>query len=234
MKILKILLSWSALYCLPSFANLADWITGAHKAGHSYSVNWRSDTTLSKEQHKEKIQSFANDGVQHFNEVLGKNWDDLSPHYNSHFANTNGALLSPIKNNTYPTFPLTTAEKKLHTAFKVVDSTIDEFIKKNILENVASVNAPEMKKNEHMYNVTLSNAIPFYNCTKKNSVMKWKLTHTETYDSETEIGKINHNGYAMKDRYADHKVKCDEMGETNKVTITANNEGQVSSIYPTT
>ena len=114
------------------------------------------------------------------------------------------------------------------------DTFTNEFIKKNILENVASVNAPEMKKNEHMYNVTLSNAIPFYNCTKKNSVMKWKLTHTETYDSETEIGKINHNGYAMKDRYADHKVKCDEMGETNKVTITANNEGQVSSIYPTT
>ncbi|OJU73013.1 MAG: hypothetical protein BGO07_02320 [Alphaproteobacteria bacterium 40-19] len=144
MKILKIFISWSAFYCLPSFADLSQWVKFIKKEGDKYNVTYKDTTELNNTEKNERKKSFSQDGVEYFEDILGLNWEDLRPHYNSHFADAHGALLEPIKNNTYPDFPLTTGKKALHTAFEVpVGRNVDDFIKDWILSKISSVAAPE-------------------------------------------------------------------------------------------
>lgn len=233
MKILKILLSWSAFYCLPSFADLSKWVTFIEKSDPGYSVKYND--TLNKSEKNKKTASLANDGGVYFQNILGLNWDFRSPHYSSHFANRDGALLNPIRNNTPPDFPLTTGTKRLHTAFEVLDGNIDKFIKDDILGNISFVEEPTKKDphQDYIYKVTLSASKPWYKCIKRKSVLKWSAGK-EHHRSGQLITELNNNGFVMPNNaHVDHNVRCTEMEKTRDVTITANDAGEVTSIYPT-
>lgn len=232
MKILKIFIGWSALYCLPSFADLSRWIDSVDKSDASYTVRWQSNTDLNRREIRDKQTQMPNDGEAYFQNILRLNWDFRSPHYFSHFANRDGALLNPIRSNAN-NFPLITGKKAPHTAFKVKDGTIDEFIKKNILENVSSVAGPIKTHNEYMYNVTLSKPIPFYDCEKKPSILQWNGSNKTVPDSVAQIHELNNAGFVMPhNSRVNHRVDCTEMEKTREVVITANEANEVTSIYP--
>lgn len=222
----------SAFCCIPSFANLSQWIHSIEEEGNGYEVKYKADSN--KTDRKNRANSYEEDRGAVFDKILELDWNALRPHYDSHFANGDGALLEPIRNNTpNNAFPLTTGTKPLHTAFKVSDGDIDKFIKDDILGNISSVAVPIKDHNEFKYKVTLSAAKPWYKCEKGKSVLKWP-TGSVTHHSDDQIRQLNDNGFVRPNNaHVDHNVTCDAVNNTKNVVITANDNNQVTSIYPT-